>query len=195
MKSNAILQCIAIAAIGTWIGMIHAQFRPVVVSLERDDPPAVNGGAPAPTDNGGGQATTDGPSDVEPLPMSDADRLAALGLEVDTDDVLWIYQTGGAIFIDARNLEDFVAGHVAGAEHLPPDSIELQALISRLSMLYGNEEHYLIYCEGGDCDSSKAVARHLKAAGFQNYHIFTPGYEILGQLEGLDIEQGEPMRF
>jgi rhodanese-related sulfurtransferase len=195
VKSNTFLQCIAIAAIGTWIGMIHAQFRPVVVSLEPDDPPVANGGNPAPSDNGNGATTPGGPSDVDPLPMSDADRLANLGLEVEADDVVWIYQTGGAIFIDARHLDDYVAGHVAGAEHLPPDSVELQALISRLSMLYGTEEHYLIYCEGGDCDSSKAVARHLKAAGFQNYHIFTPGYEILGQLDGLDIDQGEPMRF
>jgi rhodanese-related sulfurtransferase len=71
---------------------------------------------------------------------------------------------GGALLIDVRGREEFAAGHIAGARHLPGAAIAdgAQAL-ERFK-----DKSVIAYCETGM--TAGAAARHLGRLGFK--HVY-----------------------
>ncbi len=90
----------------------------------------------------------------------------------ETED-LW--RTGGAAFVDARAAELYAQGHVPGALSAPPagSEAELPTFFERLPL----EGPIVIYCEGGDCHSSLALAKRLHEKGFTDLRVFGGGWE------------------
>ena len=68
------------------------------------------------------------------------------------------FDTGSAIFIDARDSEDYEAGHIQNAINIPYDYYEeYEDLIDGLD----DEGIYIIYCSGEECSLSIDLADYL----------------------------------
>jgi rhodanese-related sulfurtransferase len=95
-----------------------------------------------------------------------------------------------ASFVDARTPEEFMAGHLETAINIP--STEKEFYLDRVFEMLPPEGLIIIYCEGGECESSNEVFEFLLGNGFQIEHlrIFQPGWEFLGSLSDLPIREG-----
>lgn len=96
----------------------------------------------------------------------------------------------GAIFIDARLRDEFVAGHVAGAYLLPADMFRAPTPPAALQFI-DRSATLIIYCGGGACDASHNTAFALMQAGYTKLHIMTDGYPAW-QAAGHAVEDGAP---
>lgn len=132
---------------------------------------------------GASEVAARGGSSVEDAPV--ADESPAIGVNGDAPQPVvvalvsaekaWaLYEEDVVQFIDARRLEDFQAGHLPDAVHLPLSSFT-RGFPEMLSELIP-EVPTLVYCEGGDCESSLLVARRLVAAGFESVMVIEEGY-------------------
>jgi rhodanese-related sulfurtransferase len=90
----------------------------------------------------------------------------------ETED-LW--RTGVAAFVDARAAELYAQGHVPGALSAPP--LETEASLPTFFERLPYEGPVVIYCEGGDCHSSLALAKRLHERGFTDLRVFGGGWE------------------
>jgi rhodanese-related sulfurtransferase len=84
------------------------------------------------------------------------------------------YETGAALFIDARSPEDFRAGHIKGAVNLPNQSFdevfpEVVEKIEKWGQL-------ITYCDGKECILAQALAVKLYELGFQNVSYLVNGW-------------------
>ncbi|MCB9847694.1 MAG: rhodanese-like domain-containing protein [Phycisphaeraceae bacterium] len=115
---------------------------------------------------------------------------SAVGYHLDVAQAKALYEAGDTVFADARPLEHYEEGHIAGAEHLDPDAF-LEAEPPDFVFIYPPEQRIVIYCPGGECEASELVAVRLKGFGFTNLHILVPGYP--GWVAaGLPTEEGAP---
>jgi rhodanese-related sulfurtransferase len=80
--------------------------------------------------------------------------------------------SGGAVFIDVREREEWDMGHIEGARHLP-----LSALLANLGLFTPPDEGRcaIIYCQKGG--RSRRAAEMLLQAGFMNIYNLKGGYE------------------
>ncbi|HUU37842.1 MAG TPA: rhodanese-like domain-containing protein [Candidatus Desulfaltia sp.] len=92
-------------------------------------------------------------------------------------------QTGeGAVFIDSRSRQDFAAGHIPGALNVPVGELKNErktpsgeALSAALS--FPVDQVLVVYCEGGDCQTSVALATLIHERGFTDIRILSGGWE------------------
>lgn len=82
---------------------------------------------------------------------------------------------GSALFIDARNPEDFEKGHILNAINLPSDFFG-EYFMEVGEGLPRQEIPLIVYCQGDPCDQSHIVLDHLKAVGFTNLWIYLGGW-------------------
>jgi rhodanese-related sulfurtransferase len=81
----------------------------------------------------------------------------------------------GAVFIDSREREEYLRGHIRGSLHISahdPDET-IAANLSRLT----KDADYIVYCDGAECGSSTSLARKMKDAGFPQVYVFYGGWE------------------
>jgi rhodanese-related sulfurtransferase len=85
-----------------------------------------------------------------------------------------LWAGGGAVVLDARPAELFGEGHVPGSRNLPAarDGFEVPDALRALP----REAVFVVYCEGGDCLSSLALARRLHDEGFRDIRVLTGGW-------------------
>jgi rhodanese-related sulfurtransferase len=110
---------------------------------------------------------------------------------ISLEEVVEAYTQGTALFVDARSDEEFKQGHLAGAVHIPASEKDLY--LERIFEHLPFGMTIVIYCEGGECESSNVVYEFLVMNGFStdDLRIFQPGWEVLGGEEsGLPVEQG-----
>ena len=123
-----------------------------------------------------------------------ANPLGATPAETSTDryELNWLtdhYNAGTAAIVDARPLENFVAGHIPGATHLPFEDF-LSGKPKQLDYL-PPDQPIIVYCDGGDCDASHKVKKMLHEFDFAEVYVFVPGYPAWRDA-GLAVEQGTP---
>jgi rhodanese-related sulfurtransferase len=87
----------------------------------------------------------------------------------ETED-LW--RSGAAAVLDARAAVFYERGHVPGARNVPAG----EGLPEELAGV-ARDRTVLVYCEGGDCQSSLALARRLHDDGFKDIRVFSGGWE------------------
>ncbi len=88
------------------------------------------------------------------------------GMEpMDREELLALVRQGAVTVLDVRPVEEFKAGHVAGALSIP-----LQELKLRLSDLPRDQE-IVAYCRGPYCVLSVEAVEMLRAEGFQAIRI------------------------
>lgn len=86
-----------------------------------------------------------------------------------------LWRTGEAVFLDARDERLYREGRVPRALSAPAEAVEASfpAFFERLPL----EGALVLYCEGGDCTSSLALAKLLHGRGFKDLRVFTGGWE------------------
>jgi len=94
-----------------------------------------------------------------------------------------------AMIIDARDLDEYAAGHIAGAVNLPYD----QAITDpeRLTNLDSGGKAIIIYCGGGTCEVSINLGYALMQAGQKKVLVYAGGYPEW-EAAGFPIEKGSP---
>jgi rhodanese-related sulfurtransferase len=98
---------------------------------------------------------------------------SAAPLLVTMERAAQIHRERAAVFIDAREDERFVAGHIAEAVHVSyynPES--WQAKLQTLS----HESRLVVYCDD-DCDSARRLAEALLAQGFKKIFVMDKGFD------------------
>jgi rhodanese-related sulfurtransferase len=108
-------------------------------------------------------------------------------ITVEEGEELW--RTGVAALVDARPPSVYAQGHVPGALSVPASGQEKPpaSVIPSLS----REGVLVVYCEGGDCQSSLLLAKRLSAEGFKDIRVMTGGWEAW-LAAGLPAETGPP---
>lgn len=80
------------------------------------------------------------------------------------------YAQGLVVFVDARNDEHYLAGHIPGAYQL--DHFRVQDYIATTLPVCQVAEQIIVYCNGGDCDDSENTAIFLRDAGIEPAKLF-----------------------
>jgi len=154
----------------------------------------------APPANGGTAPAVPAPPDTtpsaepvkpvaEPVPAEEppADGIQRMSLE-DCRDLIG---SPVAVFVDARERDFYLAGHIPGAVHLYHyDSAkhieEVRPILEAAFMV-------VVYCNGGDCEDSINLALDLVTSyGLpnENVHVFEGGMEVW-KAAGLPVVTGE----
>ena len=96
-----------------------------------------------------------------------------------------LHQSRGAVFMDARPLEEFTKGHIQGAISLPWHEAEQRVMDATADM--ANDVLVITYCDGDSCNLSKDLALFLENLGFSKVLVLVNGW-TLWQDAGLPIE-------
>jgi rhodanese-related sulfurtransferase len=108
--------------------------------------------------------------------------VAIEGIEIGTvGEARQLFDSGKYIFVDARSLKDYEAGHIQGAVSLPVGQFEerVAAFLER----YPPEVPIIAYCSGRTCQDSHHLAEFLLELGYGNVTVFIdgfPGWEAAG---------------
>lgn len=90
------------------------------------------------------------------------------------EEVLQHLEEGTAIIIDARDPNEYEAGHILGSLNLP-DHHFMEAFQE-----YGDslprEIPLVVYCQGGQCDQSHTVLDQLQDLGFEFLFLYKEGW-------------------
>ena len=79
-----------------------------------------------------------------------------------------------AIFIDSRKPEPFAAGHVKDAYRL--ELADFRDGDPALLGLIPRDSYVVVYCSGGHCDESEAVAQMMDASGYKKVYVMHDGF-------------------
>jgi rhodanese-related sulfurtransferase len=79
-----------------------------------------------------------------------------------------------ALILDARPAALYRDGHVPRALSLP--YAEAKGKVPSEVLAFDRSGTVIIYCEGGDCQSSLGVAKILHDLGFEDLRIFSGGW-------------------
>ena len=81
--------------------------------------------------------------------------------------------TNGAVLVDVRETDEFAAGHVPGAKHVPRSSLE-----SRIEgAVPDHSQHVILYCASGN-RSAWAARTLLDDLGYDNVESMTGGFTL-----------------
>lgn len=86
-----------------------------------------------------------------------------------------LWRAGEAYLIDARPADAYGKGHIPRARNVSAagTGVTLPAEIRDLE----RERTVVVYCEGGDCQASLALAKRLHGEGFKDIRVMTGGWE------------------
>ena len=94
---------------------------------------------------------------------------------INLSEAMTAYNSGGAIFLDARTMEDYKAGHIKGAIQLYMEEFEVE--YAEVKDLLPKDALIITYCGGDECELSLFLTRNLKAEGFTNLKVFFGGWQ------------------
>jgi rhodanese-related sulfurtransferase len=170
-----VVRALAIIGFALLVGLVDSYFRPIQVSLQ--------GSSSDPTITPELKSTH-----VAPLtPEEEKDPRAALAKMggdpfIKVDEAKQLYDLG-VIFFDARVEEEFKLGRVKGAILADPTDAKIVAAkevpeFLRDEKKFSRKFPVVVYCNGGDCDSSQLVAIQMRKFGFAIVKVFEEGYPI-----------------
>jgi rhodanese-related sulfurtransferase len=85
-----------------------------------------------------------------------------------------LFETKGAVFVDARHPFDFRRGHIPSAINIPLS--ELDANRKAVEAL-PRDSVIIVYCDGSECNSSIELAAKLYEDGLGGVRIFFGGWQ------------------
>jgi rhodanese-related sulfurtransferase len=93
---------------------------------------------------------------------------------VTAEEVLKHVEEGTAIMIDARDPNEYEAGHITGALNLPDHNF--MESYQEIGDSLPREIPLVVYCQGGQCDQSHSVLEQLKEFGFEQLFLYKEGW-------------------
>lgn len=150
---------------------------------------------------GDGEPAPSAPSYVsdDPLAIPGATPVAAalpqipdIGrpVEIYIDAVKQYYDADAAMIVDARDLEEYAEGHIAGAVNLPHDVAATDP--ARLERFDPGGRPIVTYCGGGNCEVSLNLAYELLSAGHHPVAVYMGGFGEW-ELAGYPVERKAPV--
>lgn len=97
------------------------------------------------------------------------------------------YQTGKALFLDARDPVSFYEGHIKGALSVPPGEAETH--LKEIMAQAKSGRAIIAYCDGVDCPLSTELVRSLQQAGVASVRVLVDGWSRWHQA-GFPTEKG-----
>jgi rhodanese-related sulfurtransferase len=107
--------------------------------------------------------------------MDDEGHIVAEYTDVTYDQVLRMIDNPDFLLIDARREEVWEEGRIGNAINIfPYDSEEV---VFEKCIALPTDKKLVVYCEGGDCDSSHLLVEMLIGYAFENVYIYTGGWD------------------
>lgn len=179
-----VVRALAIVGFALLVGLVDSYFRPIQVSLQ--------GSYSDPTRTDALKITQVAPLTAE----EEKDPRAALSKMggdpfIKVDEAKQLFDLG-VVFFDARVEEEFKMGRVKGAVLADPTDAAIVAAKVVPEFLKDEKKYprkfpIVVYCNGGDCDSSQLVAIQMRKFGFANVKVFEEGYPVW-KAKGFPIE-------
>ena len=85
-----------------------------------------------------------------------------------------LWRVGTAVLIDARRASLYKEGHLPRAVSLPAE--ETAKTLPSDVLALPREGTIVVYCEGGDCQSSLLLAKRLHGERFKDIRVMTGGW-------------------
>lgn len=102
------------------------------------------------------------------------------------DEAYALYQTGSALFVDARDKTMYDEGHIKGAVDLSVYDYDL--LFGEFIQAHPRMDQLIVtYCSGRECEDSHRLAQYLSEDGYTHVRVFIDGYPSW-QAKGLPVE-------
>ena len=98
------------------------------------------------------------------------------------------FEDPDVIFLDAREPEDYNAGHIARALSLPFE--QLDTYWPEVEAKLPKDREIVTYCSGAECELSLFLARHLRQLGYEKVSIFYGGW-LKWQNEKMPIDSAQ----
>lgn len=98
-------------------------------------------------------------------------------IQVSSSEIMDLWVSGEAMFIDARSEEAYATGRIPGAFSLPYKGFEDDGVPEMVDYL-PRDQLLVIYCDGADCHASQVVYDRLIELGFlpERMKIFHGGW-------------------
>ncbi len=105
-----------------------------------------------------------------------AAQATALRGEISLTDAALLFESGKAIFVDAREAGEYALGHIEGALSLEPILLgqEFPSLREQLE----EATTIVTYCDGEFCELSHELAQQLKGMGLQDVRVLRNGWTL-----------------
>ena len=171
---NILLESLLVAVAGFVFAVLANAISLRGLSLRRDYFPARNGSAGtlliSATNQDANRATSTTPS------VTPTERLNQAGIQtIDDDKAANLiadprYGAGLIIFVDARDEDHYLAGHIPGAYEY--DRYHPEKYLAEVLPACQTAEQIVVYCNGGDCEDSEFAALALRDAGIANQKLF-----------------------
>lgn len=109
-------------------------------------------------------------------------------LFVDLQTAKIIFDSGWAVFIDARPQESLKDGYIKNAINIPYNDVE-NKLTELLSVPV--DTPIVVYCDGADCQASVRLTSLLQSMGYKYVYVFFGGW-LEWQNNGLPVDTMYP---
>jgi rhodanese-related sulfurtransferase len=107
---------------------------------------------------------------------------------VSLDEVKTLWQTGGAIFLDARSPSDYAAGHIPNSLNLPAEQFEEH--YPQVAAMLTPDTRVVVYCDGVECELSHHLADRLRSLNYKRVRILVNGWTTW-RTAGLPTQTGD----
>jgi rhodanese-related sulfurtransferase len=87
-----------------------------------------------------------------------------------------LFDSGKAIFVDARDPAECDAGHIKGAINLPWEEFGMK--YPEVSKALPMDSLLVTYCAGADCEMSVNLGRKLRSIGYKDVRVFEGGWQL-----------------
>lgn len=85
------------------------------------------------------------------------------------------FEKGSAIFLDARDPDEYHEGHIKGALSLPVRHLEVY--YPRVKQVLPKDAHIVVYCASPECNASLYLAEELVKLHYENIEVMLGGWE------------------
>ena len=94
-------------------------------------------------------------------------------------DLAKVFFDRNALFVDARNANEFSAGHIKGSLNIYYNEFHSKSIEERKEIMkkFNKDGIIVCYCNGGECDMSIDLAYDIAKLGFTSVNIYLGGYK------------------
>jgi len=114
------------------------------------------------------------PSAIEKPPVT-KEAVTAAANRLNLEQAKLLFDSGKAVFVDARPEYTYIERHIQGAVSLSASRFTFQ--FEQKKDKLKKEDLYVVYCSSVTCHLSEIVAGYLDENGFKNVRIFTGGWD------------------
>jgi len=108
--------------------------------------------------------------------------------EISLADATLLFHSGQAVFVDAREANEYAAGHINGA--IPLDAVSFGQNYPAFKERLEKAATIVTYCDGEFCELSHELADQLRSMGLMDVRVLRNGWSLWRD-QGLPTATGE----